>query len=120
MQGAHQLHRAAHLRFPGVAPAGPDLGREKRVRRRRGPDGARRQQVADNALGAAVHRGRIDHAATAAEERLQHLGQRRALSGAAPESGPAPTSNVCQVPRPTIGISSPVRGIGRVAIGPCI
>ena len=53
----------------------------------------------------AVHRRAVDHRAAGLEQHLQHLGERRALVGA------APTSKVRQVPQPTTGSGSPLDGI---------
>jgi len=43
----------------------------------------RRQQIADHALGRAIHRRAIDHRAASLEHHLENLGERRAVCGLA-------------------------------------
>ena len=73
-----ELGRAAHLRNPRLAPAGPHLGGEKDARSRAGLG----DEIAGHRLGAAIHRRGVDNLAAGIEQEAQHLGERLAGGGA--------------------------------------
>ena len=70
---AQAFERFFHLPYPGVAPAGPNFGREKKFLLHADLGG----EIAGDAFGSAIHRRGVDDASAQANEFAQNFFERR-------------------------------------------
>ena len=71
-----ERERTSHLLDAGLSPPGPHFGRDKRAL----PRARRGEALPHDCLGAAVHRGAVDHRSAGVEERADDTRQRRDTS----------------------------------------